>query len=59
VIVAFATDHGGWPVVIAGFPGLLVLTWEVWPSPRNTSMTAAMLDSQGAQSHLVESYDEA
>ena len=59
VVVAFVTDHGGWPLVIAGFPGLLVLTWEVWPSPRNTSLTAAMLDSQGAQSRLVESYEEA
>lgn len=59
VVVAFVTDHGGWPIVIAGFPGLLVLTWEVWPSPRNTSLTAAMLDSQGAESHLVESFLDA
>ena len=59
VVVAFATDHGGWPIVVAGFPGLLVLTWEVWPSPRNTSLTAAMLDSQGAESHLVESFLDA
>jgi hypothetical protein len=59
VVVAFTTDHGGWPVVVAGFPGLLVLTWEVWPSPRNTSLSAAMLDSQGADSHLVESFLDA
>lgn len=56
VLVAFVVDHGGWPLVVAGFPGMLVLTWEVWPSPRNTAMTAAMLDSQGARSGLVESF---
>lgn len=56
VIVTFVADHGGWPLVIAGFPGLLVLAFEVWPSPRNTSMSAAMLDSQGADSQLVESF---
>ncbi len=56
VVVAFVVDRGGWPLVIAGFPGLLVLAYEVWPSPRNTSMSAAMLDSQGADSQLVESF---
>ncbi|MET0448404.1 MAG: hypothetical protein ABW004_08350 [Aeromicrobium sp.] len=58
VVVTFVGDHGGWPLVIAGFPGLLVLTWEIWPSLRNTSLTAAMLDSQGAESQLVESFLE-
>lgn len=58
VLVAFVTDHGGWPLIIAGFPGLLVLAWEVWPSLRNTSMTAAMLESKGTKSHLVESFLE-
>jgi hypothetical protein len=57
--VAFVSDHGGWPLVVAGFPGLLVLAWEVWPSPRNTSLTAAMLDSRGAESQLVESFLDA
>ncbi|AXT85209.1 hypothetical protein C6I20_08415 [Aeromicrobium sp. A1-2] len=59
VLVAFVGDFGGWPLVIAGFPGLAVLAWETWPGLRNTSMTAAMLDSQGAESHLVESFLEA
>ncbi|MET0929500.1 MAG: hypothetical protein ABWX74_08275 [Aeromicrobium sp.] len=58
VVVTFVSDHGGWPLAIAGFPGLLVLTWEVWPTLRNTSLTAAMLDSQGADSQLVESFRE-
>lgn len=58
VIVTFVVDHGGWPIVIAGFPGMLVLTWEIWPSLRNTSLSAAMLDSQGADSQLVESFRE-
>ncbi|NRQ50317.1 hypothetical protein [Aeromicrobium stalagmiti] len=56
VVVTFVSGHGGWPLVIAGFPGMLALTWQVWPSLRNTSMTAAMLDSQGAESQLVESF---
>ncbi len=56
VIIAFVTNYGGWPFVIAGFPGLLVLAWEVWPTLRNTSKCAAMLDSQGADSQLVESF---
>ncbi|KRC64132.1 hypothetical protein ASE12_04745 [Aeromicrobium sp. Root236] len=57
--VTFAGDYGGWPLVIAGFPGLAVIGWETWPTLRNTSMTAAMLDSQGAESHLVESFLDA
>ncbi|MBC7631110.1 hypothetical protein [Aeromicrobium sp.] len=56
VAVAFVGDYGGWPLVISGFPGLAVLAWETWPSLRNTSMTAAMLDSAGAESGLVESF---
>lgn len=58
VLVTFVVDHGGWPLVIAGVPGLIVLAWEVWPGLRNTSMTAAMLDSRGADSRLVESFVE-
>jgi hypothetical protein len=34
----------------------VVIAWETWPSLRNTSMTAAMLDSAGAESGLVESF---
>lgn len=56
VIVAFVAGHGGWALVIAGFPGLIVLVWEIWPTLRNTSMTAAMLESRGTKSHLVESF---
>lgn len=56
VVVAFVGDYGGWPIVIAGFPGLLALAFETWPTPRNTSLTAAMLDSRGASSQLVESF---
>lgn len=56
VVVTFVAGHGGWPLIIAGFPGLIVLTWEIWPSLRNTSMTAAMLESRGTKSHLVESF---
>jgi hypothetical protein len=55
-LLAITAPYGAWPIVIAGFPGMLVLTWEVYPSPRNTSLTAAMLDSQGAESQLVERF---
>lgn len=58
VLVSFVADHAGWPLVIAGLPGIAVLAWEIWPSLRNTSMTAAMLDSAGAESRLVESFRE-
>ena len=58
VATAFVGDYGGWPLVIVGFPGLAVIMWETWPSLRNTSMTAAMLDAKGAESHLVESFLE-
>jgi len=56
VLIAFVTNYGAWPIVIAGFPGLAVLAWEIWPGIRNTSMSAAMLDSGGAESKLVESF---
>jgi len=56
VIVAFAGSYGGWPIVIAGFPGILLLAWEIYPTRHNTSRTAAMLDSRGAESGLVEGF---
>jgi hypothetical protein len=58
VLVAFVADHGGWPVLIAGMPGIAVLAWETWPSLRNAAMTASMLDAEGAESRLVESFLE-
>jgi hypothetical protein len=56
VFVAFVSPYAAWPLVIAGFPGLLVLAWETWPSLRNTSMAAAMLEASGAESGLVQSF---
>ncbi|MFT4187130.1 MAG: hypothetical protein QM621_00955 [Aeromicrobium sp.] len=56
VIVAFFVGAGGWPILVAGVPGLAVLAFEVWPSLRNVSMTATMLDADGAQSDLIESF---
>lgn len=56
VIVGFATPYGGWPMLIGGVPALALLAFETWPSLRNTSMTAAMLDSEGAESGLVEAF---
>lgn len=50
------TEYGGWPIVIAGLPGLAVQAWETWPHLRNTSMAAAVFDADGAESNLVEQF---
>ena len=56
VVVGFITPYGGWPMLIGGVPGLILIGFETWPSLRNTSMTAAMLDAEGAESGLVEAF---
>jgi hypothetical protein len=56
VVVGFIAPYGGWPMLIGGVPGLILLGFETWPSLRNTSMTAAMLDAEGAESGLVEAF---
>lgn len=56
IVVAFVTDHGAWPLVVGGIPGLLLLTWEIWPSLRNLSMSEVILEDEGARSGLVESF---
>ena len=54
--VGFVATYGGWPILIGGVPGLALLAFETWPSLRNISMTAAMLDAEGADSGLVEAF---
>ena len=56
VVVGFVTSYGGWPMLIGGVPGLALLAFETWPSLRNTSMTAAMLAAECADSGLVEAF---
>ncbi len=56
VIVGIRRSVRRWPIVIVGFPGILLLAWETWPTLRNVSRTAAMLDSGGAKSGLVEGF---
>ncbi|MEH3033890.1 MAG: hypothetical protein PGN07_07575 [Aeromicrobium erythreum] len=56
IIVAFVANNAAWPLVIGGLPGLALMTWEVWPSLRNLSMTEVVLDDDGATSGLVESF---
>jgi hypothetical protein len=56
VAVGFVGPWGGWPMLIGGVPGLALLTFETWPSLRNTTITEAMLDSGGAESGLVEAF---
>lgn len=56
VLFCFVGSYGGWPVLIAAGPGLAVQAWETWPHLRSTSMAAAILDSKGAESRLVENF---
>lgn len=56
VLFCFFGDFGGWPVLIAAGPGLAVQAWETWPHLRTTSMAAAIFDSKGAESRLVENF---
>lgn len=56
VLVSFVGTYGGWPILIGGVPALLLLAFETWPSLRNTSITEAMLDAEGAESGLVEAF---
>jgi hypothetical protein len=58
VLATFVFPYGGWPLIVGALPGLLVLAFETWPSLRNTSQTEAMLDADGAESRLVESFRE-
>ncbi len=58
VVLAFVIDSAAWPILIAGIPGLLVLMFEIWPSARNLSLTETMLDSGGAESGLIESFQK-
>lgn len=56
VVVAFVGEWGGWPIVLGGIVGFAALVFETWPSLRNVSMTAAMLETDGADTGLVESF---
>ena len=56
IALGFAGSYGAWPIVVAGFPGILLLAWETFPTRRNLSRTEAMLDSRGAESGLVERF---
>lgn len=56
VIISFVGNYGGWPVLVAALPGLAVQAWETWPHLRSTSMAAAIFDSKGAESRLVENF---
>ena len=56
VVVGFVGSYGGWPMLIGGIPGVLLIAFETWPSLRNTSITEAILDSEGAESGLVEAF---
>jgi hypothetical protein len=49
-------NWGGWPVLIVALPGLAVQAYETWPHLRSTSMAAVILDSEGAESRLVENF---
>ena len=56
VLACFVFNYGGWPVLIIALPGLGAQAYETWPHLRNTSMSAAIFDSKGAESMLVENF---
>lgn len=56
ILVSFVGTWGGWPILLAGVPGLFLLGFETWPGLRNLTMTAAMLEAEGAETRLVESF---
>lgn len=57
IVIGFLfRQYAGWPILIGGLPSLAVLGFEIWPSLRNTSMTEIMLDSDGAESGLSDSF---
>ncbi len=56
VLTCFIGPWGGWPVLISAIPGLALQTFETYPSLRNTSMAAAIMDSAGAESRLIENF---
>lgn len=55
-VLCFFGNYGGGTVLVTAVPGLAVMAWETFPHLRNTSMAAAILESQGAPSNLVESF---
>lgn len=57
IILAFAFDYAAWPIVIGALPGLAVLAFETWPSPRNLSLIETMIDADGGSSRLMERFD--
>lgn len=57
VIVGFVGAYGAWPIVVVGFPGILLLAWEIWPTLRNLTRTSAMLDSGGTDSGLTDGFN--
>ncbi len=59
IVLAFAFDYAAWPIVIGALPGLAVLAFETWPSPRNLSLVETMLDAKGGSSRLIERFDQA
>lgn len=56
IAFAFVGGWAAWPLVIGGVPGLALLAFEIWPSVRNLSITAAMLEAEGARTGLVEGF---
>lgn len=56
ILLAFIGSWGGWTILLVGVPGLALLAFETWPSLRNLSVSAAMLEADGAESGLVESF---
>ncbi|RYJ06779.1 MAG: hypothetical protein EON52_04620 [Actinomycetales bacterium] len=56
ILASFVGTSAAWPIVIGGVPGFFLLAFELWPSLRNVSLTAAVLETKGAETKLVDGF---
>lgn len=56
VLTSFAVEHAGWPIILGAPLGLAAMAWSTWPGLRNASITAAVLETAGARTGLVEAF---
>lgn len=58
ILVTFVAPWAAWPLVVGAVPAIALLAFETTPGLRNTALTEVLLDSDGAESHLVEAFRE-
>ncbi len=58
ILVTFVAPWAGWPLVVGAVPAIALLAFETTPGLRSTALTEALLDTEGAESQLVEAFRE-